>query len=318
MISLFVADPAQGLNPGTDTTLYMLREALRRSWRCFWTTPQDVYWRGGGVEALAREVRSCAPQALADLKEPEILELNGGADVVFVRQEPPVDADYISLCWLLAGYENRVRMINPASLLIRYHEKMLPMDGVAGGRLDADDILPTCVSRETERFIEFVKELESDRIVIKPWLGYGGREIRRMDKKEFLNDPEGVLTGGGRWMIQPYDPEVEKTGDRRGFFFNGKYYGSVGRMPKPGGFIANFAQGGSAADQRLSQKEEVLIKKMERWLKTTGIVFAGSDFIGGRLSEVNITCPTGFAAYEKLYGENPARALFDDAFGHGA
>jgi glutathione synthase len=136
-----------------------------------------------------------------------------------------------------------------------------------------------------------------------------------MDKKEFLNDPASVLPSNGRWMIQPYDPEVESTGDRRGFFFNGSYYGSVGRMPKSGGFIANFAQGGSAADQPLSDREKSLIAKMEAWLKKTGIVFAGSDFIGGRLSEVNITCPTGFAAYEDLYGEDPAKTMFDKAFG---
>lgn len=315
MNCLFVADPVEALNPRSDTSLYMLRECLRRGWPSYWTTPGRVYWHGTSLRAEAFPVAACRKHAVPELGARMTLDFDADVGAVFVRKDPPFDIGYISLCWLLAGYEARVRMINAPSLLLRYHEKMLPLDAVSADRLRKEDMIPTCVSSDVERLAAFVKELDCDRVVVKPWLGYGGRDIHRAAKADFLDSPREHIESGQRWMVQPYFPEVERGGDRRAFFFNGKYFGGFVRLPKKGGYVANLAQGGSAADLPLSDRERALILRVEAWLLGSGIVFAGADFLGGRLSELNITSPTGFSAYEELFGTDPSGELFAAAFG---
>ncbi|NBT60104.1 glutathione synthase, partial [bacterium] len=41
-------------------------------------------------------------------------------------------------------------------------------------------------------------------------------------------------------------------------------------------------------------------------MKKVGIVLAGVDLIGSKVSEINITSPTGFLSYQKLAGDNLA------------
>ncbi|MFH2204023.1 MAG: hypothetical protein ABIJ96_12965 [Elusimicrobiota bacterium] len=311
---LFIADRPADLNPRADTTLYMLREVLRRDMAAYYAVPERVYWSGTELLADAEAVESCAKHALPVLGRRERLSFAGGIDAVFIRKDPPFDLDYISLCWLLTAYEEKVRMINRPSLLLRYHEKMPPYAAAAAGKLRADDVVPACLASRLEQITAFVEALDAPRIILKPWLGYGGRGIRRVARDEFLKAPGSFGLGKERWMVQPYLEAVERTGDRRGFFFNGRYCGSIVRMPKPGGFVSNLAQGGTAVKQELSAKERALVARIESWLKGSGIVFAGSDFIDGRLSELNITSPTGFASYEELYGGDPSAALIDAAF----
>ncbi|MFH1725290.1 MAG: hypothetical protein ABII00_11815 [Elusimicrobiota bacterium] len=311
MKCLFIADRPQDLHPDGDTTLYMIREALKRGFKAFYTVPERVYWSGASLYADADPVRSCAKHTLPRLGPREKLSFQADVDAAFIRKDPPFDQKYISLCWLLAAHESRILMLNKPSLLLRYHEKVLPLDAVGGGFLGPEDIVPTCLTADWERAEEFVRSLDGSHIVLKPWLGYGGNDIRRIEREAFLKDPRGFALEGGGCMIQPYYDAVERDGDRRGFFFRGKYFGSVVRVPKKGEYVSNLAQGGKAVALELSDRERVLVEKMETWLEKSGIVFAGSDFIDGRLSEINVTSPTGFASYEALYGADPAGALFD-------
>jgi glutathione synthase len=46
-------------------------------------------------------------------------------------------------------------------------------------------------------------------------------------------------------------------------------------------------------------------------LKKTGILFAGVDLIGSKVSEINVTSPTGFLSFEKLTGKNLATDVLD-------
>ena len=42
-----------------------------------------------------------------------------------------------------------------------------------------------------------------------------------------------------------------------------------------------------------------------------GLVFAGIDVIGGRLTEINVTSPTGFKEIFQFNGVNLAKKLLD-------
>src|SRR5262245_38860519 len=104
---LFVADPMDRLKPLGDTTLAFVREGLRRGWEIFWATGETVTYVLDHVEALASPVLGCPPDALGRLGAEATWRIDA-FDAVFIRKDPPFDAGYVKLCWLLALEEPRV------------------------------------------------------------------------------------------------------------------------------------------------------------------------------------------------------------------
>jgi glutathione synthase len=105
--------------------------------------------------------------------------------------------------------------------------------------------------------------------------------------------------------MQPFEPKV-KDGDRRVFFLDGKLLASVVRVPKAGGYVSNLAQGGSAVSKPLSAKEKAVCLRLGKFLKAKKITLAGADLIGSKVSEVNITSPTGLRNILELENKNYA------------
>ena len=112
-------------------------------------------------------------------------------------------------------------------------------------------------------------------------------------------------------MVQPYLEEIVEQGDRRVFFLDGELLAEFVRFPKEGGFIANLAQGGSAKKVPLSDVERAVCDRLGKFLKHTGIVFAGADLIGSKVSEVNITSPTGLCSLHALEGNDYGAPILD-------
>jgi len=111
-------------------------------------------------------------------------------------------------------------------------------------------------------------------------------------------------------VVQPFLKEVLDE-DRRLLVIDGKVRGQFVRVPPPGGFVANLAQGGRAEFRPLSKAQQAVGARAAHFLKKVGIVFAGLDLIGSKVSEINVTSPTGFLAFEKLTGENLAANVID-------
>jgi glutathione synthase len=82
-------------------------------------------------------------------------------------------------------------------------------------------------------------------------------------------------------------------------------------MPPPGGFVSNLAKGGTAVIKPLSARQEKVIGELGNFLKLVGVFFAGADLIGDKVSEVNITSPTGILAFKKLTGQDLAPLFWE-------
>lgn len=298
---LFVADPLAKLHPAGDSSLAMARAAMRRKHEVHWATEADLFYALDSVHARTERL---APgngdvPAASTGGTIAVRDFQG----VFIRKDPPFDESYLRMCWLLALEENRVVMFNRPSLLLRYHEKLLPLEGLAQGYLSPDDLIPTFIGGR-DRAAEHFERTKAPKVVTKPFLGFGGRDVELCDTAVFRGDRSHPDS-----FFQPYLPEVTTSGDRRVLYVGERVLGHFVRLPPKGGFVSNLARGGSAHREPIPAGQEKLAKKVGKWMGALGIEFAGADFIGNRVSEINITSPTGLRSLETLEGSDGADAL---------
>jgi glutathione synthase len=76
----------------------------------------------------------------------------------------------------------------------------------------------------------------------------------------------------------------------------------VNRRPAAGEFRSNLAVGGEPEATELSDQERRICAELAPALRAEGLFFVGIDVIDGRLSEINVTSPTGVREVERLGG----------------
>lgn len=300
---LFIADPMDQLNPRGDSTLAIARQAIARGDEVAWADGTAVYFARNHVGVKfhnAAGVEAKGSLALGELKDSPLADF----DVVWIRTDPPFDMDYHRFCWLLAFEENRVRIVNAPSALLRYHEKILPIEAFYQGYLKEEDVIETYIDASDKA----ARDWEGSDVVAKPFLGFGGRDIERHSLPE---GREQVVRYRG--IVQPFMKEIHETGDRRILYAGGRIFGHFSRFPAEGGFVSNLAQGGEARAGELNAREKGALDRLGKFLRARGIVFAGADLIGDKISEVNITSPTGLMQLEALRGESGAETLIQAA-----
>ncbi len=309
---LSIMDALESLKPHGDSSLALLEEAKKRKYDCFVCTSDDLASKNLEIEIQCRQLTDVFENTIPEASPPKIVSLKD-FDFVLIRKDPPFNHIYTRICWLLIPFEKQIRFFNRPSLILRYHEKLLPHDGVEQKFLSEDDILPFYSTSSWQMACTYVDSLESDEVVLKPFYGFAGSEVHSFKKSEFKREAPKYFKENQEWILQPFIKEARSEGDRRVFFVGGKYLGSFVRMPAEGSFVSNLAQGGSAVNKEPSQKEMQLIKKMEPWIKKLGLDFVGADFLGSKLNEVNITSPTGIRSLQKLTGKNIAQDFWNIA-----
>jgi len=308
---LVLADPIERLNSQSDTTLYLLREAVQRGLPSFWAEAHSLSWVSDELIVQAKKISMAGTRSELPKTESETTHSIAEFSHILIRKEPPFDAGYQRLCWMLKAYEKRVSFLNSPTTLLLEHEKMIALDALSEGIVSLEESIETCVTDRLEVALEFAKKLNSEKLILKPWLGHGGRDVELFDRNQFLKAPHDFWKANETNLLQPFYSAVLKTGDRRVLIMKGKVIGDVVRIPGEGGFVSNLVRGGYAVSQDLSSQEKSILNKISPWLWKRGILFAGLDFIDSRLSEVNVTCPTGLGAYENLTKENLAPAILD-------
>jgi glutathione synthase len=188
---------------------------------------------------------------------------------------------------------------------------MLPLEAARAGFLKQVDLIPTLISQDRTAILKFVKQIKTDEIILKPFYGFAGHEIRKIGREHFLAAPGEYLADHHDLMIQPFVPEVRTEGDQRIFVLGGKYKGNFVRLPQGNSIISNLARGGRAELRPLTAPQKRVIKRVEKYIKFLGIDFAGVDLIGTKVGEINITSPTGLGVYERMSGVNLAKNLVD-------
>ena len=100
-------------------------------------------------------------------------------------------------------------------------------------------------------------------------------------------------------MVQAFLPGV-RDGDKRILLVHGEPLGAVNRVPSGDEFRSNLAVGGQPQAADLSDAELQICAALAPALQSEGLFFVGIDVIDGRLSEINVTSPTGICEVERL------------------
>ncbi|HRO51247.1 MAG TPA: glutathione synthase, partial [Hyphomicrobium sp.] len=112
------------------------------------------------------------------------------------------------------------------------------------------------------------------------------------------------------FMVQEYRPEV-RGGDKRIILVDGEVAGAINRVPAEGETRSNLHVGGTAERTELTEREREICARLAPELKARGLIFTGIDVIGGFLTEINVTSPTGIRQVKEFGGADIAALIWD-------
>jgi glutathione synthase len=170
---------------------------------------------------------------------------------------------------------------------------------------------PTLISRDLDEINAFRDK--HGAVVMKPLHGHGGAAVFRVMPQDMnfgsLFDMFSV-TFKEAWVIQQFIPEV-KHGDKRIILVNGEFAGAVNRVPATDDLRSNMVRGGAAKETELTPREREICETVGPALRERGLLFVGLDVINDRLTEINVTSPTGIRAIARLGGPDVAAKIWD-------
>ncbi len=292
MKHLFVLDPIKNINPLKDSSAALMQAAQRKSIEVWICTPADLQAHGDKAWVVTSPVIA---EPWIQLGSPQTRALTD-FHCIWMRKDPPVDEAFLYATHLLEVAEREgVVILNKPASLRAWNEKL---GALRFSRLMA----PTLVASRVVELAEFAR-LQGE-VVIKPLGGKGGLGVIRVAKDapgleallELMTDQERLPV-----MMQRFLPEVIE-GDKRILLVNGEPLGAVNRRPKKGDFRSNLALGGNPESTKLTIREHEICTELAPELKDQGLFFVGIDVIGGMLSEINVTSPTGIREVERLMG----------------
>lgn len=299
-------DPLESVDIHGDTSFALAEAAQNRGHSLFVYGPQHLSYNQGKVTARARPASIQRVEGTPGLFEAETeLDLARDVDVVLMRQDPPFDMSYITACHLLELISEDTLVLNDPKYVRGSPEKLFPF-------LFPDLMPPTLVSRDEQAIAAF--RAQHQDIILKPLYGNGGAGVFRVksDDSNYASLMEMFLERSREPIIaQAFLPDVQ-YGDRRVILIDGEPVGAINRVPLKGETRSNMHVGGVAKPVELNEHDIRISHAIGPELKRRGQVLVGIDVIGDKLTEVNVTSPTGVQELKRFSGVDSA-ALFWDA-----
>ena len=296
---VYVMDPVDRVLPDKDTTFAFLRAAQGRGHESLHCEPRDLFMRNGDLYARVRSLTvSNAPPHFTFGSPTEIRVAD--AQAVFIRKDPPFDNMYLMTTLLLERVRGRTVLVNDPRGLREANEKLYT--------LNFSRWMPrTIVTSHEDVIFDFVREVGGIG-VIKPLDLAGGSGVMmiRPEDKNARSIVQLLSGEGTRYvMVQEYIPDVVK-GDKRVLLLDGKVLGAINRVPRSDDLRSNIHVGGSVEPYEVTDVERAIAADVAPRLAADGLVFVGLDVIDGRLTEVNVTSPTGIQQMSQHHGRDLA------------
>jgi glutathione synthase len=302
-----VMDPISQIKPAKDTTLGMLLAAQARGWELYYAEQRHLWLRDG--RALGRLAALTVRNELAGWSQlgAAVDRPLGELDAILMRKDPPFDTEYIYTTYILERAEAA------GTLVVNRPQGLRDMNEKVYTAWFPECCAPTLITRDMGDMHAFLRE--HGKIVCKPLYGMGGRSIFVIDRgdKNASVVFETLTDYGSRYAImQRYLPEIVTTGDSRVILIDGEPVPyALARIPSAADNRGNLAAGARGIGRPLNDRDRWLAAQIGPTLRERGMLFVGLDVIGGFVTEINVTSPTGIRELDKEFHLDIAGLLLD-------
>ncbi|MEM1038083.1 MAG: glutathione synthase [Pseudomonadota bacterium] len=287
-----------------DSTFALMLEAKRRGHSLFHYEVDALTMRDGevftsGADVDVRDTKSDH----YTLGKPKRVNL-ADYDVVFMRQDPPFHMGYITATHLLERIHPKTLVVNDPAEVRNAPEKIFVTEFA--------DLMPeTLISRSRAEIEAFRAEFGD--IIVKPLYGNGGAGVFRISEGD-QNLTSLLELFEATWpepfIAQRYLKAV-REGDKRIILVDGEAVGAINRVPSENEARSNMHVGGRAEAIDITDREREICERIGPELRRRGFLFVGIDVIGGLMTEINVTSPTGIREVAKFGGADIAALLWD-------
>ena len=287
-----------GLNPKSDTSIFLAVEAQNRNCMIFYYEPKNLSIINDKVLAKGYYIEfSYSNKAFFKITNRTTLDLSK-CKYLLIRQDPPFNLEYISTTYILDKIKDKVKIVNNPTSIRNVSEKLY---STAFQKYMPDTIFTKDIT-EIKKFFK-----KNKKIIIKPIHSFGGNDINLIEKKINKKLVLSFIKKHGYIMCQKFLPKI-KFGDKRVFLIDGRICGVISRVPKKGSFLSNMSKGAIPIAAKLTKLETKISNLIAKNLKKNNIYFSGIDFIDQKLNgDINVTSPTGLKTFYDLTNINLAK-----------
>lgn len=302
-----VMDPIADIKYAKDSTLAMLLAAAARGWGLWYLEQHDLSLRDGVAWGRARALQVHAdPVKWFTLGTAENLRL-GELDCILMRKDPPFDTEYIYTSYILERAELA------GALVVNRPRGLRDMNEKVYTAWFPQCCAPTLITRDMAAMGAFLAE--HGKVVAKPLHGMGGRSIFVLETGDKNANVvfETLTDYGSRFaIVQRYLPEIVATGDSRVLLVDGEPIPyALARIPTATDHRGNLAAGAKGQGRALNDRDRWLAAEIGPKLAAEGMLFVGLDVIGGFVTEINVTSPTGIRELDQQFNLNIGAVLMD-------
>jgi glutathione synthase len=296
-------DPINNIDINADSTFRIMEEAQARGHELFYYNPNGLSYQNLLVMADGWPITVKRVQGdHFSLKEKSRINLND-FEVVWLRQDPPFDMGFITTTHLLDRVNSDTLVVNNPTWVRNWPEKLKVLDY-------PELTPPTTIAWDLDILKSFKKEHED--IILKPLYGNGGAGVFRLSAEDSNISSLHELFkmhNNEPLIAQKFLPDVS-MGDKRVILVDGKPVGAINRVPPKGETRSNMHVGGRPEKTNLTERDLEICKRIGEDLSSHGQIFVGIDIIGGYLTEINVTSPTGIQELERFDSVNVAELIW--------
>ena len=309
---VFVMDPLDRVTHDKDSTFSFIEAAQARGHESLHCLLRDLYIDGGEACAITHPVEILPAAPWIVLKKhggPAKVRL-GDVDAVFMRKDPPFDRAYLYATLILERARGKTLLINDPRGLRDANEKLYA--------LNFPEWTPRTMVTADRDMIHAFCLAHGGVAMVKPLDGAGGMgviQIKTGDKNARAIVDMLTHEGHRLTIVQEFLPSVT-AGDKRVLLLDGEPLGAILRVPRGDDLRSNIHVGGSVVPTELTEREHEMVRAVAPRLRADGLFFVGLDVIGERLTEVNVTSPTGIQELGRFTGTRPSDRVIAWAEAH--
>jgi glutathione synthase len=298
----FQMEPMELTKNGETHTLLLMEEAEMRGFRVWHFTPSEVsvhYEQGKErIVATARRVfveDGANPHfTYGEEKTIDLCAMR----VIFIRQDPPFDMEYITSTYFLervAKYGKTLVVNNPASIR-DFPEKIFPF-------YFQKFMPPTLITRNQKELDAF--RVQHGDVVMKPLYGFHGHGVSIVHAWEDFCLPSVMPEP---MIFQKFLPEV-RQGNKRIVLIDGKIDNAIITVPPEGEF--RVYRDSVDYGYTMNARDISCCEAIGGAAKHYGLLFVGVDMIGDYLTEINVTSVGSIRRLNAIYGGKCEARIWD-------